>query len=117
MSWSPLLQRCPLCLFRLTCIVSVMGSRTTATLSGVASRTSSVLRAAFLCNCCQAIFSVRLVSVHVVHPYTSIDTTAAWEKLRFILSVRTDSHMTGSLSIAVDAFAGHVLMRHRFLGR
>ena len=32
-------------------------------------------------------FSNRLVSVQVVHPYSSIDTTAAWKKLRFILSV------------------------------
>ena len=34
-------------------------------------------------------FSSRLVSVQVVHPYSSIDTTAAWKKLRFILSVRS----------------------------
>ena len=26
-----------------------------------------------------------LVSVQVVHPYSSIDTTAAWKKLRFTL--------------------------------
>ena len=26
----------------------------------------------------------------MVHPYSSIDTTAAWKKLRFILSVRSD---------------------------
>ena len=34
-------------------------------------------------------FSRRFVSVQVVHPYSSIDTTAAWKKLRFILSVRS----------------------------
>ena len=66
-------------------------------------------------------YSIRLVSVNVVHPYSSIDTTAAWKKLRFILSVRSDFHMTDSLSIAVYAFASHVsmswLMRHCSLGR
>ena len=35
-------------------------------------------------------FSSCLVSVQVVHPYGSLDTTAAWKKLRFILSVRSD---------------------------
>ena len=55
-------------------------------------------------------FSVRLISVHVVHPYTSIDTTAAWKKLCFILSLRFDIHMTDSLLLAVHAFASCVLM-------
>ncbi len=50
-------------------------------------------------------FSVRFVSVHVVHPYGNIDTTAAWKKLRFISSVRSNFHMTDSLSIAAHAFA------------
>ena len=27
-----------------------------------------------------------------MHPYSSIDVTAAWKKLRFILSVRSDFH-------------------------
>ena len=36
-----------------------------------------------------------------MHPYSSIDTTAAWKKLRFILSVRSDFHMIESRSIAV----------------
>ena len=45
-----------------------------------------------------------------MHPYTSIHTTAFWKKLRFILSVRSDFHMTNSLSIAVHAFASRVLM-------
>ena len=55
-------------------------------------------------------FPVRLVSVDVVHPYSSINTTAAWKKLRFFLSVKSDFHMTDSLSIAVHAFASRVLM-------
>ena len=38
-------------------------------------------------------FSGRLVSAQVVHPFSSIDTTAAWKKLRFILSDRSDFHM------------------------
>ena len=29
-------------------------------------------------------FSIRLLIVHVVDPYSSIDTTAAWKKLHFI---------------------------------
>ena len=54
-------------------------------------------------------FSIRLVSVHVVHSYSSIDTIAAWKNC-FILSSRSDFSMTNSLSIAVHAFASHVLI-------
>ena len=36
--------------------------------------------------------------------------TAAWKKLRFILSVSSDFHMTDSLSIAVHAFVSRVSM-------
>ena len=56
------------------------------------------------------LFSSRLVSVHVVHPYSSVDTIAAWKKLRFILSVRSDFHMTDRLLVAVHAFVSRVLM-------
>ena len=45
-----------------------------------------------------------------MHPYSSIDTTAAWNKLRFILSVGSDFHMTDRLLIAVHAFVSHVSM-------
>ena len=55
-------------------------------------------------------FSIRLFSIHEVYPYSSIDTTAAWKKLRFILSVRSNFHMTDSQSLAVHAFASRVLM-------
>ena len=47
----------------------------------------------------------------VVHPYSSIDTTAAWKKkLRFILSDRSDFHMTDSIPIASQALASRVLI-------
>ena len=46
----------------------------------------------------------------VVHPYSSIDATAAWKKLRFILSVRSDFHIIDSLLIAVHAFVNLVSM-------
>ena len=37
----------------------------------------------------------------------------AWKKLRFILVVRSDFHMSDSLLLAVHAFASHMAM---FLG-
>ena len=42
----------------------------------------------------------RLV-VHVVHPYSSIDVTAAWKKLRFILSDLTDKMKRSFFQAAV----------------
>ena len=44
-------------------------------------------------------FSVCLVSVHVVHPLSSMGKSAAWSKLRFILLDVSDFHMTDSLSM------------------
>ena len=76
-------------------------------LYGVASRICSMQLAAFLPS---SLFSICLVSVRVVHPYSSIDTTTAWKKLHFILSVRSNFHITDNLSIAVLAFASCVLM-------
>ena len=61
-------------------------------------------------NIARSFFSIRLVSVYTVHPYSSIDTISACKKLRFILSVRSDFHMTKRLFIAVHAFASHVMM-------
>ena len=46
----------------------------------------------------------------MVYPYNSIDTIAAWKKLRFISSVRSDFHTTDSLSIAIHAFVSRVSM-------
>ena len=53
-------------------------------------------------------FSMHLVNIHVVNPYSRIDTTTGWKKSCFILSDRSDFHMIDSLSI-VHAFARHIL--------
>ena len=57
-------------------------------------------------------FTQRLLGVHVMHPYSSMDTTAAWNKLCFVLS---DLYMNDSISVAFHAFAIRILMR-RFRG-
>ena len=54
-------------------------------------------------------FSICLVSVHVVYPYSTIDMTAAWKK-NCTLCYSSDFHMTINLSIAVHAFASRILM-------
>ena len=72
-------------------------------------RCTSLMSSSLLLQQCPACL-VRLVSFQVVHPYSNIDTTAAWKKLRFILSVRSDFHMIESLSIAIHAFVSRVSM-------
>ena len=108
---SLLLQQCPACLVRLTCIVFMMGA--SVCIVGVSwyvvAKTRSILLSTFLCSFRLVSSPSHLVSVHVVHPYC-IDTTTAWKKLRFILSLRSDFHMIESLLIAVHAFISHVLM-------
>ena len=59
---------------------------------------------------CKAFFSIRLVSVYIVHPYSRIDTTTAWKKMGFILSERFDFHIINNLSIAVLIFASCSLL-------
>ena len=52
--------------------------------------------------------SVLLASMWCIH--IAVSTRLLLGKLRFILSVRSDFHMTDTLSFAVHAFASHVLM-------
>ena len=53
--------------------------------------------------------SIHFISVHVAHPYSRIDTTAAWKKLYFILLDRLDFQVITNLLIAVHAFARQIL--------
>ena len=112
MSSSLLLQQCPACLVRLTCIVFLTVGKWPYSwcllrcchqdMFNIARNILVELPSSFFFSCS--------VSVQVVHPYSSIDTTAAWKKLRYILLVRSDFHMIESLSIAVHAFVSRVLM-------
>ena len=51
-------------------------------------------------------FSIRLVSVLVIHPYRK-----NWKKLRLILSDKSDFHMTESPLIAIHALRIDVIFR------
>ena len=111
-SSSLFLQQCPACLVRLAWIVFVMGGRWPYSwcLVGCCHQDLFNIARNILVLLPSIFFSSRLVSVQVVHPYSSIDTTAGWKKLCFILSVRSDFHMIESLSIAVHAFVSRVSM-------
>ena len=112
MSSSLLLQQCPAYLVRLTWIVFVMGGRWPYSWCFVGCYRQDLFNIArnilvWLPSC---FFSSRFVSVQVVHLYSSIDTTAAWKKLRFILSVRFYFHMIDIFLIAVNALVSCVSM-------
>ena len=96
---SLLLQQCPSCLVRLTWIVFVIGGRWPYSLCLVGCCRQDLFKIArsILVQLPSSFFSSRFVRVHVVHPYSSIDATAAWKKLRCILSVRSDRHIIDSL--------------------
>ena len=112
MSSSLLLQQCPACLVGLTCIVFVMGGKWPYSWCLVGCYHQDLFNIALniLVLLPSSFFFSRLVSVLVVHPYSNIATTAAWKKLRFLLSVRSDFHMIESLLIAVHAFVSRVSM-------
>ena len=111
-SSSLLLKQCPACLVRLTWIVFVMGGRWPYSWCSVGCCLQDLFEIvrSILVYLPSSFFSSRFVSVHIVHPHSSIETTAAWKTLRFILSVRSDGHMTDSLSVAVHAFINLVPM-------
>ena len=79
MSSSLLLQQCPACLVRLTLIVFVMGGKWPYTCCFVGCYLYDLFNIArnILVLFPSSFFFIRLVSVHVVHLYSSIDTTAA----------------------------------------
>ena len=83
MSSSLLLQQCPACLVRLTWIVSMMGGRWSYSWCFVGRYFQDLfnITCSILVSLPSSFFSSRFVSVQVVHPYSSIDTTAAWKKL------------------------------------
>ena len=53
---------------------------------------------------------MRYVSVHVMHPYSSIDTATDWKKSCFISSDRSNFYMIDNQSIAVRTFSSRILI-------
>ena len=62
----------------------------------------------FVGCCFQDLFQIFFYTLSH-HPYGRIDMTAAWKKLRFILSDMSDFHMIDNLLTTVHAFAIHTL--------
>ena len=110
MSSSLLLQQYPACLIRLTWIVFVTRGRWPYSCClGVCCRQDFFnIARSILVWLPSSFFSSRFVRVYVVYPYSSIDATPAWKKLRFILSVWYDFHLYDSLLIVVHAFVNLV---------
>ena len=115
-SSSILLQQCPACLVRLIMIVFVIGGRWpySCCFVGCCFQDLFNIACSILVRLPSSFLSICFVGIHVVHPYSSIDTIPAWKKLRFILSVRSAFHMTESLLITVHAFASRVSMSVSF---
>ena len=91
MNSSLLLQRCLECLVRLIWMVLEMVDRWPYSSCFVRCCCQDLFNIArsILMQFPPSLFSIRLVSVYVVHPYSRINTTTAGKKLRFILSDRS----------------------------
>ena len=124
MSLSTLLLLCPTCLVRLTWIVFVMGGRWSYSCCFVGCCPQDVFNIArsILVQLPSSFFSIRLVNVHIVHPCSSIDTTADWKKtaIYFIGQVWLPKWPIGyrklSVPLLVACWCLSRLMRHCFLG-
>ena len=108
MSSSILLQQCSACLVRLTRIVSMMGGKWPYSCCFVVYCLQDLFNIAcsILVLLLSSFFSICFISVHVVHPYSSINTTTAWKKC--VLFDR--SGLASIWLIATHSFASHVLI-------
>ena len=112
MSSSLLLQQCPTCSVCLIWMVLVIGGRWpySCCFAGYCFQDLFTIACNILVQIPVKLFlSIRWVNIHVVRPYSRIDTTTAWNKLRFILSDRPNFYMIDNLSIAAHAFARRIL--------
>ena len=76
---------CPACLVGLTLIVYVIGGKWpySCCFAGCCFHDLFNIACSILVMLPSSFFSICLVSVHVVQPYSTIDTTAPWKKLCF----------------------------------
>ena len=101
-----LLQQCPTCLARVIWMAFEMGGRCTYSCCFVGCCLQDLFNTvrSILVQLPSCVLSIRFVSIHVVHPYSSI----FGKKLCFILSDRSDFLLADNLSIADHAFASCV---------
>ena len=87
MSSSLFFQLCPTCLIHLIWMIFKMGGRCPYSCYFVKCCFQDLFNIALsiLVQFPSSFFSIRFVSVHVVHPYSSMDMTTPWKKSRFIL--------------------------------
>ena len=111
-SSSLLLQQCPACLVHLTWMVLEIEGRLLYSSCFVGCCFQDSFNTAYgtLVQFPSSFCSICLVCINLVHPYRRSDTTAAWEKMRFILSDKSDFHMIDNLLIAVHVFATCILI-------
>ena len=85
MSSSLLLQQCTPCLLRLIWMVFEMSGRRPYSCYFVGYCLQDLFHIVrrLLVQFLSSFFSILFVSVHVVHPYGNIDSTAVWKKLAF----------------------------------
>ena len=107
MSSSLFFQLCSACFVRLSWMASEIGSRWSCSRYFVGWCLQDLFKTAhsILVWFLSSFFFVGFVSVHVVHPYSSMDTVTVWKKSHSILSDRLDLHMIDKLLIAFHAFA------------
>ena len=89
MSSSLLLQQCQACLVRLFLIVFVMGGWWSygCCFVGCCLQDLFNISPSIFVQLPSSFFFIRLVSAHLVHPYSSFDKTTAWRKLLFIIYI------------------------------
>ena len=115
MSSSLLLQQCLTCLVRLTWIVFVTSGKWpySSCFVGYCLQYLFNITLSILVLLPSNFFSISLISVHIVHPHSSIATTSAWKKT----SIGPIAYRWLSNPLVVACWCISWLMRHCFLGK
>ena len=99
---SLLIQQCPACLVRIIWLVFEMGGRWQYSGYFVGNCIQDLFNIAhsILVQLLSSFFSIRLISIHVVLPYSSMDMTTPWKKLREIFEVnKSNFHLTNGYTV------------------
>ena len=112
MSFSLLLQQFSTCLVHLISMIFEMGGRWPYSYCFVGCCVQDLFNTArsILMQLLSSFFSIQLVSIQVVHPYSTMDMATASKILPFILADMSDFHRINNLWIAVHAFTSQVLV-------